>query len=72
MVVLDLSMEEIKEDSILQVKHKLAGVREYKYLKLAEKESETCAGWHYLQCADGLIIEVENEWFRQREWKVKN
>ena len=64
-------MEEIKEGSILEVRHKLTGVLEYKYIKLKEKESEKSAGWHYLQRVDGLIIEVENEWFRQREWKVK-
>lgn len=71
MIVLDLSMEEIKEGSILEVRHKLTGFLEYKYLKLNKKEGNTCAGWHYLQCVDGAIIEVENEWFRQREWKVK-
>ena len=71
MIVLDLSMEEIKKGSMLEVKHKLTGIIKYKYLKLAEKESKTCAGWHYLQNVDGSIIEVENEWFRQREWKIK-
>ena len=67
---MDLSMENIKEGSILKVYHKLTGENKYKYIKLLKKEDNKSCGWHKLQnIENNAIIVIENEWFRQRKWE---
>ena len=66
-----LSMEQIKEGTTFETYHKLTGTSKFKYLKMLEKESCDCAGWHLIKSfKSGNVFKVENEWFRQRKWAV--
>jgi len=68
----DLSMESIIKGSVFIMSHKLSQVPvKFRYNKLIEREDEKSCGWHSVTRIDnGNTFEVENEWFRQRQWSV--